>query len=109
MFLLRYLSDLELRHVINTATTKSERFNKFVQWVAFGGDSVIAENVRDEQRKFIKYNHLVANLLAFHNVVACNQCRLQDGKRKASRSETNVPRNSARTRPNASTVSGITR
>jgi TnpA family transposase len=70
MFLLRYLSDLELRHVINTATTKSERFNKFVQWVAFGGDSVIAENVRDEQRKFIKYNHLVANLLAFHNVVA---------------------------------------
>ena len=70
MFLLRYLSDLELRHVINTATTKSERFNKFVQWVAFGGDSVIAENVRDEQRKFIKYNHLVANLLAFHNIVA---------------------------------------
>jgi TnpA family transposase len=32
MFLLRYLSDLELRHVINKATTKSERFNKFVQW-----------------------------------------------------------------------------
>jgi hypothetical protein len=70
MFLLRYLSDLELRHVINTARTKSERFNKFVQWVAFGGDSVIAENMRDEQRKFIKYNHVVANLLAFHNVVA---------------------------------------
>jgi hypothetical protein len=43
MLLLRYLSDLELRHVINTATTKSERFNKFVEWVAFGGDSVIAE------------------------------------------------------------------
>jgi hypothetical protein len=70
MFLLRYLSDLELRHIINTATTKSERFNNFVQWVSFGGDSVIAENVRDEQRKFIKYSHLVANLLAFHNVVA---------------------------------------
>lgn len=69
MFLLRYLSDLDLRHIINTATTKSERFNHFVQWVSFGGDSVIAENVRDEQRKFIKYNHLVANLLAFHNLV----------------------------------------
>jgi hypothetical protein len=25
--------------------------------------------VRDEQRKFIKYNHLVANLLVFHNLV----------------------------------------
>jgi len=28
-----------------------------------------AERIRDEQRKFIKYNHLVANLLIFHNVV----------------------------------------
>jgi hypothetical protein len=70
LFLLRYISDLELRHVIQTATTKSERFNKFVQWVSFGGDSVIAENVRDEQRKFIKYNHLVANLLVFYNMVS---------------------------------------
>jgi TnpA family transposase len=68
VFLLTYISDLELRHV-QTATTKSERFNRFVQWVPFGGDSVIAENVRDEQRKFIKYNHLVANLLVFHNLV----------------------------------------
>jgi hypothetical protein len=32
--------------------------------------NVIAENVRDEQRKFIKYNHLVANILAFHNIVS---------------------------------------
>jgi TnpA family transposase len=69
IFLLRYISDLDLRHTIQTATTKSERFNRFVQWVSFGGDSVIAENVRDEQRKFIKYNHLVANLLVFHNLV----------------------------------------
>jgi hypothetical protein len=29
---------------------------------------VIAGSVRDEQRKFIKYNHLVANLLVFHNL-----------------------------------------
>ena len=40
-----------------------------MQWLSFGGDHVIAENVRDEQRKFIKYNHLVANLLIFHNLV----------------------------------------
>jgi TnpA family transposase len=73
LFLLRYISDLELRHVIQTATTKSERFNRFVQWVSFGGDNVIAENVRDEQRKFIKYNHLVANLLVFHNLVNMTQ------------------------------------
>ena len=41
-----------------------------MQWISFGGYSVIAENVRDEQRKFIKYNHLVANILAFHNIVS---------------------------------------
>jgi ribosomal protein L30E len=32
------------------------------------GEGVITENCRDEQRKVIKYNHLVANCLIFHNV-----------------------------------------
>ncbi|MBA3439037.1 MAG: Tn3 family transposase [Pyrinomonadaceae bacterium] len=39
-----------------------------MQWVSFGGGGLIAENDRDEQRKLIKYNHLVANCLIFHNV-----------------------------------------
>jgi len=37
--------------------------------VCFGGEGVIAENVRDEQRKVIKYNHLVAILVSFHRLV----------------------------------------
>jgi len=69
MFLLDYLSNLELRRTIQGATNKSESFNQFVQWVAFGGGRLLAENTRDEQRKMIKYHHLVANLLIFHNVV----------------------------------------
>ena len=69
IFLLRYLSSVELRHTMQAATNKSEAFNRFVQCVCFGGDGVIAENVRDEQRKFIKYNHLGANLLTFHTLV----------------------------------------
>ena len=40
IFLLRYLCDAELRRAIQAATNKSERFNQFVQWVSFGGDSV---------------------------------------------------------------------
>jgi len=36
---------------------------------AFGGDGVIRQNNREEQRKIIRYNHLVANLVVFHNVV----------------------------------------
>jgi TnpA family transposase len=86
IFLLRYLSDAELRRTIQAATNKSERFNQFVQWVSFGGDSVIAENTRDEQRKLIKCNHLVANLLVFHNIVTLSRAlnRLQSDDLKAS-------------------------
>jgi TnpA family transposase len=69
-FLLRYLKDAELRRVIQAATNKSEAFNGFVQWLFFGGERLIAENDRDRQRKLIKYNHLVANCLIFHNVQA---------------------------------------
>jgi TnpA family transposase len=72
-FLLEYLSDVELRRLIQAATNKSERFNQFVQWVAFGGGALASEGIRDEQRKFIKYNHLVANLLIFHNVVTMSK------------------------------------
>ena len=43
MFLLRYISETELRQAIHAATNKSELFNEFVQWIAFGGDNVIAE------------------------------------------------------------------
>ena len=69
IFLLKYMSSLELRHTIQAATNKSEAFNKFLQWVGFGGESIMTQSVRDEQRKFIKYNHLVANLLSFHTLV----------------------------------------
>jgi hypothetical protein len=34
----------------------------------FGGEGVIAENVRHEQRKVINYNHLVANMVILYNV-----------------------------------------
>lgn len=74
MFLLKYISDTELRSTINAATNKSEQFNDFIKWVRFGGDGRIQENDRDEQRKLIKYNHLVANCLIFHNV--CSLTRL---------------------------------
>jgi TnpA family transposase len=37
VFLLDYISDIDLRRTIQAATNKSEAFNLFVQWVAFGG------------------------------------------------------------------------
>lgn len=68
-FLLRYLSSVELRRTIQAATCKSELFNKYAQWVAFGSAGLATAAERDEQRKMVKYNHLVANLLIFHTAV----------------------------------------
>ncbi|WP_110514545.1 Tn3 family transposase [Herpetosiphon llansteffanensis] len=68
LFLLEYMSDEELRITINAAMNKSESFNNFAQWLAFGGDGTIHEQDRDDQRKIIKYNHLVANCVIFYNV-----------------------------------------
>jgi len=66
--LLKYLNEPELRRTIHAATNKSEQFNDFAHWLMFGGEGVIAENVRHEQRKVIKYNHLAANMVILYNV-----------------------------------------
>ncbi|HNC91234.1 MAG TPA: Tn3 family transposase [Anaerolineales bacterium] len=81
-FLLEYISDISVRRMISVATNKSERFNQFADFLLFGGKGVIAENVRDEQRKIIKYNHLVANLVILHTLVTMSdalQAMADDG------------------------------
>ncbi|MEL6254444.1 MAG: Tn3 family transposase [Bacteroidota bacterium] len=66
-FLLDYIQDVEIRKLIFAATNKSEEFNQFVDWVAFA-NKVIPENLRHEQSKIIKYNHLMANMIMLYNV-----------------------------------------
>jgi TnpA family transposase len=66
VFLLEYISNDEIRCLIQAAQNKCEGFNQFAQWAYFGADT-IEDNVRDNQLKIIKYNHLIANLLIFHN------------------------------------------
>ena len=66
-YLMKYIKDVELRSTIQAATNKSEAFNGFAKWIAFGNDGIIRENSREEQRKIIKYNHRVANCLIFYN------------------------------------------
>ncbi len=67
-FLMQYINDVQLRSTIQAATNKSESFNGFVQWLAFGNDGTLKTNDRDELRKRIQYNHLVANCVILHNV-----------------------------------------
>ncbi len=75
-FILQYIDDADLRATIQAATNKSEAFNKFAKWLSFG-ENVITTNNREEQRKIIRYNHLVANSLIFHNVFAISQALQQ--------------------------------
>ncbi|HEY9682475.1 MAG TPA: Tn3 family transposase, partial [Oculatellaceae cyanobacterium] len=72
-FLLQYITDIDVRRMILVATNKSERFNQFADYLMFGGKGMIAENVRDEQRKIIKYNHMVANLVILHTLVTMSE------------------------------------
>ena len=66
-FLLRYYHDGELRKTIHAVTNKSEAFHHFAKWAAFANHGVIRTNLRHEQAKIIKYNHLVANALILYN------------------------------------------
>jgi len=67
-FLLRFIDNPDFRKLISAATNKSEAFNNFIQWVFFGSEGIIQENVAHEQRKMIKYSHLVANMICLYNV-----------------------------------------
>lgn len=80
-FLLEYVNSEELQRIIQGATNRCKSFNKFAQRVYFASD-LIQENVREEQLKVIKYNHLIANLLIFHNCKSLTQAlnELQDAR-----------------------------
>ena len=66
-YLLEYICDFDLRKVVHASTCKSEEFNEYRDWIAFVSD-IIKHNDRMEQRKFIKYNHLVTNMASLYNV-----------------------------------------
>ena len=67
LFLLRYISNTEVRRVIRAETTKIETYNEFLDWVSFGGP-VIKSGDPVEQEKQLKYASLVANTIMLSNV-----------------------------------------
>lgn len=68
LFLLRYISEADLRHTIRAETTKIESYNDFLDWVSFGGQ-IIKSGDPIEQTKLIKYSNLVAGSIMLQNVV----------------------------------------
>lgn len=46
----------------------SDEFNQFANWLFFANRGVIASNLKGEQSKVVKYNHLLANISILYNV-----------------------------------------
>lgn len=69
IYLLEFISNIELREKITESTNKVEAYNWFLKWFFFGGEGIICENDREEQNKIIKYNELLANAVILHNVI----------------------------------------
>ncbi|HJX64445.1 MAG TPA: Tn3 family transposase [Polyangia bacterium] len=67
LFLLRFISSVEVRRTIRAETTKIEAYNDFLDWVSFGGP-VIKSGDPVEQEKQLKYASLVANAIMLSNV-----------------------------------------
>jgi hypothetical protein len=58
----------QLHSLLQAATNKKEAFNNFIPRLILGGAGVMAENNRDDQRKILKYGHVVATCLIFPTV-----------------------------------------
>lgn len=68
IFLLKWISQAELRRDVTANTNKIEAYNGFAKWLSFGGD-VIPENDPDEQQKRLRYNDLIAACVILQNAV----------------------------------------
>ena len=70
LFLIEYLSNIELRAEITAVTNKVENFNGFSEWFGFGNKKyIIASNDPDEQIKAVKCNLLIANAMMLQNII----------------------------------------
>ena len=68
LFLLEYISDVELRETITAQTNKVEAYNALSDWCAFGSNILVASNDDIEMEKAVKYNDILTNAVILQNV-----------------------------------------
>ncbi len=73
LFLLRYVSEPELRQETTACTNKVEQFNQFVDWVFVAKAGLITDNDPLRQEKRLHYLDLVANAIILQNTVDLSQ------------------------------------
>jgi TnpA family transposase len=69
LFLLRYVSEPDLRQQITACTNKVEEYHQFLDWVFFAKAGLITDNDPIEQEKRLKYLDLVASAIILQNTV----------------------------------------
>lgn len=68
LFLLEYISNVELRETITAQTNKVEAYNGLSKWCSFGSNILVASNDDLEMEKAVKYNDLLTNAVMLQNV-----------------------------------------
>lgn len=68
LYLLRWISDPQLRGNVTAGTNGVEGYHALVKWLQFGGE-IIQENDPEEQQKRVRYLGVLASALIFWNVV----------------------------------------
>ena len=73
LFLLRYVSEPELRQETTACTNKVEQYHQFSDWVFFAKAGLITDNDPLEQEKRMHYLDLVANAIILQNTIDLSQ------------------------------------
>lgn len=68
LFLLEYISNVDLRETITEQTNKVEAYNGLSKWCSFGGNVLVASNDDIEMEKAVKYNDLLTNAVMLQNI-----------------------------------------
>jgi len=70
LFLLDYVSDVDMREGITVETNKVESYNAFTEWLTFGNPyTIVASNDPEEHEKAVKYTDILANVIMLQNVI----------------------------------------
>lgn len=69
IFLLDYISDVQLRDSITETTNKVESYNAISDWCMFGSKYITASNDPNEMEKAIKYNSIIVNCIVIQNLI----------------------------------------
>ena len=85
LFLLRYVSEPELRQETTACTNKVGQFNHFVDWVFFAKAGVITDNDPLEQEERLHYLDLVVSPVSFCRIPSISHKRFRLSVIKAFR------------------------